>query len=209
MGDTNRDGGRRRLVAATLDCLAERGYHRSSLRAIAEYGDVTAGLVRHHFDGKAGLMVESYRHFTRCAWSTYIAAADRAGADPVKRIEAFARSMFCLHPESDRRQLKIWVSFLELVMVDPRVEEIRRENQEHVLNELSNDIRAIWIGRDESIADDDVRKLAMGVEAVINGLWLECSLNPSRMTPDEALDIGLSLIGARLGVSFSERPRPA
>ena len=38
----------------------------------------------------------------------------------------------------------------------------------------------------------------------LHGLWLECSLDPSRMGPEEALRIALDLIGPRIGVTFFE-----
>ena len=93
MGENKRIDGRQRLVNATLDCLAEYGYQGSSVRRITSTAGVALNLVRYHFGSKAGLMSESYRHFRRSAMTAYISEAESAGADPVKRLEAFAATL--------------------------------------------------------------------------------------------------------------------
>ena len=80
---------------------------------------MTAGLLKYYFDGKAELMVESYRHFKRSAFMVYMFDAANAGPDPARRLEAFVRSIFIFNADADRRQMKIWVSFLEPVITNP------------------------------------------------------------------------------------------
>lgn len=203
MRKANRIRGRQRLIDATLDSLAERGYRGSSVRKIAQSAGVTAGLLKYYFDGKAELMVESYRHFKRSAFMVYMFDTANAGPDPARRLEAFVRSIFIFNADADRRQMKIWVSFLEPVITDPEVSAVQSEIYELFVQELSSIVTNVYAERGETLSPDSARKLAIGINSVIDGLWLECSLNPSRMTTEEALEIALDLVGARIGVSFS------
>ena len=199
----NRTNGRRRLIDATLDSLAKHGYHGSSVRKIAESAGVTAGLLKYYFRGKAELMVESYHYYRRNALMEYLFEAASAGPDPAKRLEAFTKSIFILNADAERNKMKIWVSFLELVITDSEVSTVQAEIYELFVQEYSSIVTRIYANRGETLAPESARKIAIGINSVLDGLWLECSLNPSRMTPDEAVEIALDLIGARVGVSFS------
>lgn len=201
MKERDRREGRQRLIDATLRCLAEHGYHRSTVRKIADTAGVTAGLLRHYFDGKDELLVESYRHFMSSALSIYLDEAADAGSDPVKQLEGFVRSVLFFNA-ADRKQMNIWVSFLELVITDSRISAAQAANYDLFIQNLGRWLIRIFEDRGEELTAIEARKLAIGINSVIDGVWLECSLNPTRMTPEEALDIALDIIGARLAVTF-------
>lgn len=202
MNSVSRMGGRQRLIDATLTSLAQRGYHRSTLKAIAETAGVTAGLVRHHFKSKDELMVAAYRHFVDTRADAYLSAADAAGPDPVKRLEAFTRSVLSLDTEGGERT-RIWVNFLELAIMNSQVAAIRAVSHERYLREIGGCVTGIFAARGDRLSPEGAQRLASGINAIIDGVWLERSLNPHRMTPEEALTIALEMIGARLGVCFS------
>ena len=206
MRKNNRPGGRQRLIDATLNCLAAHGYHGSSVRKIAASAGVTAGLLKYYFSGKAELMIEAYRHFRRSGLMAVLSEAENAGPDPTKQLEAYAKAIFSVRIGGGRRLrlMKIWIGFLGLVVTDPDISAEQSEVYEIYVRELSSYITHIYAGRGETLTSDAAWKLAIGIHSVIDGLWLECSLNPLRMTPDQALEIALDLIGARIGVSFSD-----
>ena len=204
MPNDKRDRMRRRFVDATLESLAERGYAESSLRTIAGAAGVTAALLPRYFAGKRALMIESYRLFKTEALKVYRLEAASAGPDPARRLEAFIRSVFLYNAERGTRQMRVWVSFLELVVTDEEVARIQAEVYDLFIGEFTSALTGIYSERGERLSADSARDLAMGVNSVMDGLWLECSLNPSRMGPEEALRLALNLIGPRIGVTFSE-----
>jgi AcrR family transcriptional regulator len=53
---------RARLLDATLECLAELGYARTTTTEIAERGGVSRGAQLHHFPTKAELVTEAVEH---------------------------------------------------------------------------------------------------------------------------------------------------
>ena len=202
MRNAGHPSGRQRLIEAALISLAEHGYHRSSVRKITETAGVTPGLLRHYFDGKAELLVESYRHFKRSALDLHLDEAAKAGTDPIRQLETFTRSILFFN-DVDRKQMNIWVSFLESVITNTRISAVQAENYDRSIGALSVWITRIHAGRGEHLSPDQVRRLAIGVYSVIDGVWLECSLDPLRMTPEEALNIALDMIGARLDITFA------
>jgi len=197
-----RVSGRQRLIDATLTSLGEHGYHRSSLRTIADIAGVTAGLVKHHFQGKDALMLEAYRHFRNSLLENCLDAADKAGADPVKRLEALTRSILLLNP-SHAGTMRIWAGFVDLVITDPAAAAVQATNRQRHVREIRGCITGIYAARGERLSPKAAQRLALGVNSAIDGVWLECGLNPSVATPEEALAIALDMIGGRLGVSFS------
>ena len=208
MPNDKRDRMRRRFVDATLVSLAEHGYAESSLRTIARSAGVTAALLPRYFAGKRALMIESYRQFKTEALKVYLLEAASAGPDPARRLEAFIRSVFLYNAQRGTRQMRVWVSFLELVMTDEEVARIQAEIYDVFIGEFAGALTGIYAERGESLCADSARDLAIGINSVMDGLWLECSLNPSRMGPEEALRIALNLIGPRIGVTFSEPASP-
>ena len=194
---------RQRLIDAALECLATGGYQSTSVRTITKAAGVTPGLLRYYFEEKSSLMLEAYRQCQREALAVYLQAAADAGPDPAAQLEAFIRSVLFLNT-ADRNQMNIWVSFQDLVLRNTELAAARAENYDRLLQTLGGWITDICVGRGEELTPAVVRKLAIGVNSVIDGVWLECSLNPSRMAPEEALEIALDMIGAKLGVAFAE-----
>jgi AcrR family transcriptional regulator len=194
---------RQSLIDAALRCLATGGYQSASVRAITKAAGVTPGLLRYYFEEKSSLMLEAYRQFKRDALAAYLQAAADAGPEPARQLKAFTRSVL-LFNAADRSEMNIWVSFQELVITDAEVAAAQAEHYDLFLEALAGWITDIYAGRGEQLMPGAVRKLAIGVNSVIDGVRLECSLNPSRMTPEEALEIALDMIGAKLGVAFAE-----
>ena len=94
------------------------------------------------------------------------------------------------------------MSFQGLVITHEEMAAAQAENCDRFLQALGGWIRELYADRGEKLTAAAVRKLAIGVNSVIEGVLLRCVQNPSRMTPEEALAIALDMIGARVGVSF-------
>ncbi len=58
---------RARILAATIDCIAERGFQRTTASEITRRAGVTWGAVQHHFGDKDGILMavleDSFRRF--------------------------------------------------------------------------------------------------------------------------------------------------
>jgi AcrR family transcriptional regulator len=50
------------ILAATLDLIAEQGFHNTPMSQIAKRSGVSAGIIYHYFENKDDLIHELYRH---------------------------------------------------------------------------------------------------------------------------------------------------
>ena len=78
---------RRRIIDATIRCVAEVGYSQASIREIARVADMTSGSLYHYFPNKADLLEATAEEIERIVLPRLRAAA--AGSDDVVgRLEA-------------------------------------------------------------------------------------------------------------------------
>lgn len=60
-----REQTRAALLDATVECLVERGYARTSMQEICSRAGVSKGAAQHHFTDKAELMAAAVEHLTK------------------------------------------------------------------------------------------------------------------------------------------------
>lgn len=96
---------RAKLLNAALQLFATRGYAASSVDAIADEAGVSAGLLYHHFDGKAAVLNAIFEQSLADVQATF-AAADREG-DARDRLPALLRSALAIVPRH-RRFWAVW-----------------------------------------------------------------------------------------------------
>ncbi|MGA9678343.1 MAG: TetR/AcrR family transcriptional regulator [Mycobacterium sp.] len=85
---------RRRIIAAAMRCVAEKGYSQAGIRDIAHAAQITSGSLYHYFPNKAELLKATVKDIEDTALPRLQVAGSRGG-DVVARLEA-------LLDESDR-----------------------------------------------------------------------------------------------------------
>jgi AcrR family transcriptional regulator len=85
------------LLDATIECLAQEGYARTTTRRIAERAGVTPGALQHHFAGKAQLLGETMRHVMASFAQRMLAQGEPPGMDERERNELLLDRMWELH----------------------------------------------------------------------------------------------------------------
>ncbi len=78
---------RRRIIVATMRCVAQRGYSRATIREIARTAEVTSASLYNYFPNKTELIKAAVAARTEVALPRLRRAAARPG-DAVDRIEA-------------------------------------------------------------------------------------------------------------------------
>ncbi|MEJ8574840.1 transcriptional regulator BetI [Microbaculum marinum] len=198
-GGDSRDARRADFVAATLACLAEYGYQGTTVRRIAERAGVAPGLLTHYFSGKDALVAAAYRtlggRFSR-HFDEQIAAA---GKDPKARLAAFIRASF-RSPNLDPDLLKVWVNFWSLIVNDPEIRRIHAENYADYRTRVAGLVEAVMASEDRQVARRDLEMLAIGISALLDGLWLELCLDQSVFDTASGEQIALEMIATRIGV---------
>ncbi|MBC9032728.1 TetR family transcriptional regulator C-terminal domain-containing protein [Sphingomonas sp. JC676] len=191
------DERRASLIAATAKVLAELGAAGVSVRTISTEAGVSPGLLRHYFDGIDALIAETYRWTGERVRAALAASVEAAGPDPRPRLMAYVTASFG-DPIADPRLLATWIAFWSLAKTNPAMDALHGE----IYADYRAGIAAL-LG-ECGVDAGAVRLAAIGLTALVDGLWLELCLAPGVFTPEEASGIAGRWIAALLdGATWS------
>lgn len=178
------DARREELIAATLACLKKFGHEGVSVRRISAEAGVTMGLITHHFHGIDALLASAYESLAQQLLSRSRDPALALSDEPLASLHAFFAASF--EPEAlDPALFRTWLVFWSLVPHSPQLRAVReraygetRATLETLLSRLKRrpGVRAFKVG-----------SAAIGLSALMDGLWVELSLNPASFAPSEAV----------------------
>jgi AcrR family transcriptional regulator len=179
------------LIAATIECLKRYGHDGLSIRTISAQAGVSVGLINHHFPNKDELVAAAFRYFNRELVAGLKAAA--AGAQsPAARLRAFLDASFS-PPNLDADVLAVWVVFWGLYRHSRPIQRVQRETYTDyvrlvrgLLTDLLGKRAVSGTGRGRG-GRVNLRLAAIGLTALIDGLWLEWCLEPGKFRPREAV----------------------
>ena len=187
---------RRALIDATIECLKRYGHEGLSIRTISAQAGVSVGLINHHFPNKDELIAAAYRHFNGELVGGMQAAVERAGKSPAARLRAFLEASFA-PPNLDADVLAVWVVFWGLYRHSRLIQRVHDETYRSyvtlvrgMLAELLPPRSSPRSTRGPGAPDApavDLRLAAIGLTALLDGLWLEWCLEPGTFRPAEAV----------------------
>ena len=178
------------LVEAGLRVLAKGGITAFTIDNICKASGASRGLVGHHFGGKDGLLAACYA----AAYAPLLQVLSPDDPPPLGWLveELLSDRQF------RREGLNIWLALWGEIAVNPalRAEHLRQYDRYH---------RAIAgaMAR-EGVAEAD--RLASGLIALLDGLWVEMCIAPDRMGLETARQVVGDYLGPHLVVG-SAAPR--
>ena len=190
---------RQALIDATIECLKRYGHEGLSIRTISAQAGVSVGLINHHFPNKEELVAAAYRHINAQLIVGMRAAVARAGNSPQARMRAFLEAWFSA-PSLDADALAVWVVFWGLYRHSRLIQRVHRETYQGYVSLLrgmlvdllpapraTRNTRHRGGARGVHTAAVDLRLAAIGLTALLDGLWLEWCLEPGTFRPAEAV----------------------
>ncbi|MFL1492049.1 TetR family transcriptional regulator C-terminal domain-containing protein [Pseudomonas antarctica] len=175
-----------KLVQATLTCLKRDGFQGASIRKISAEAGVSVGLISHHYSGKDELVAEAYRTITAQVMGLLREKMATAPPEPRERLSALFRGSFS-PALLDPQLLDAWLVFWGAVKTAPAI------NQAH--EQSYGEYRTIMRSALADMAEEagwqafDADLAAIGLSALLDGLWLESGLNPGTFTPEQGIQI--------------------
>lgn len=173
------DSRRQALIDACASGLAEDGATGVSVRNICARAGVSPGLLRHYFAGIDDLVAATYQHTAQQVSTALAATFEAAGPDPRARLTAFVTGSF-QPPITAPELLATWLAFWSLVKTRPEIAALHREIYANSRAELEA------LLREAAVPNADIRTAAIAITALVDGLWLELSLDAEAFTPAEA-----------------------
>ncbi|WP_231728185.1 TetR/AcrR family transcriptional regulator [Sphingopyxis sp. H050] len=181
------DARRADLVEATTAVLAQAGLAGTNVRAICAKAGVSPGLLRHYFAGIDDLVAATYQATSDRMDAIFAAAVADAGADPRVRLTAYLTASF-RPPVTDPELLGAWTAFWALARSDARMAAIHAESYAGYRERLGELLAAC------GAADAD--RLAIMLTAMVDGLWLELSLDAGSFGAEAAAQMVERAVGA-------------
>ncbi|MCQ0987062.1 TetR family transcriptional regulator C-terminal domain-containing protein [Jiella marina] len=194
----SQDDRRRDLIEATLVCIAQHGLHGATVRRIADQAGVTPGLVRHHFGSKEEMIRNAYAYLVGQLTTEASERARQArGAADAQLRQFLVANMTA--PNLSEEKVSLWATFVGRVRYEADFATIHREGYREFLHLLEALIEPVLI--DHGLPHDTAtcRRHAIALNGLIDGLWVEGSLNSGlygqALLPDLLLDASERLLG--------------
>ena len=174
---------RQDLLGVTISCLAALGPRGTTGREICRRAGVSHGLLRHYFSNPGNLLLETYQEIC----DKFIARLERELAvvdpDPWRSLDNFFAALFS-HEWANSELLGAWTAFWTLVRSDAAFARTSEVFNGRVRELLSTSIARLPAPR--TIPDEQVAAI---LSAVMDGLWLDHCLSPSRLSRAQALSL--------------------
>ena len=176
---------RRSLIEGTLRSLATNGIAGTSVRTITAAAGVSHGLARHYFPSKEDLLAAAFRHLCD-GISEQIRDVERKGdRSAIERLKATPRAVFS-SPALDVVNRLAFLEFWHEIRQNETIRDIQRDlyasyrrRVGRLFREAARDVRA----------NVDHRAAAIGLIALLDGLWLELSLDEKGFSRAQALRV--------------------
>jgi AcrR family transcriptional regulator len=185
---------RRALMEATIDILAKKGVAGATVRAITAAAETSHGLIGHYYTSKDELLVAALQHLFARVGDGVGRAIRAAGDDPVRRLHAWPDGMFspAVFTPANRAA---FLAFWHEIRFNPAVREANRRlylgyrERCEALFEKAAAAKGIKL---------EAAHAAVGLVALIDGLWLDLSIEVGLVTREGAIELCQDFIEQRL-----------
>ena len=191
---------REALVDATLRCLKKHGHEGVSIRKISAEAGVSIGLINHHFPSKSGLIAETYDALARSLRESIRTQSNQENASPRERLSGFFQASFA-PTLVDPDLFNVWIVFWGMVTHSAEMRAVHdRTYGEYrsVLESLLSDL-----AKSSAAPKFKLRQAAIGLSALLDGLWVELSLSPTTVKPADAIALCEDWVSALCAGSFT------
>jgi TetR/AcrR family transcriptional repressor of bet genes len=201
-----KDVRRAQLIEATVDSIAKYGFARTTLADVARHAKLSQGIVSFYFDSKEELLIATLRHMVGEYEAFSEAAMRRAGPVPARQLDAMVAADF--DPAiASRKQVTVWYAFWgetrwrkEFLDLCTRWAAAYQDRTRAVIQEV------IDAGGYQGL---DAAAIARGLNAMIDGLWLNILLDPKACDRKEALRACRTYLAQLFPREFGRQPSVA
>jgi len=177
---------RQKLITATINSIAKRGFADTTLARVAEGAGLSRGIVNFHFRTKDALFLETLKYMAREYRENWFRAFDAAGPSPADKLEATLMCDFD-PPVSNRNRIAVWFAFYGEAKSRPTYMKECTESDNVIHNTLINLCQTII---DEGGYEDrNAQAIALGLSSIVEGLWLDNLLNTGVVTLEHGREV--------------------
>jgi AcrR family transcriptional regulator len=192
---------RQQLIEATIETLAEVGYARTTLTAVATRAGLSHGLVNFHFETKEKLLTETMLYLAEEYRANWAAALERAGPGAAARLNALLQADF--NPAiCTSARLSAWCSFWGEAQSRPLYQKSCGSNDE-AYNRTMEGVCAALIATGGYAGD--AARIARVLRVTTEGVWLDLMTMVDPYEREEAQATLMTCAAAFFPRHFSDR----
>ena len=185
---------RKQLVEAAIAVIHEQGFANATVMRIAERAGMSAGLVHHYFHSKDDLLFATMRHLLAELRSDAVARLSNASG-PHQRIRAIIDACFG-DEQFDEQVFSAWLALYGNARQSDRLRNILSIYHRRLRSSLVHELRRL-------VPEPEALRLAEGIGAMIDGLWLRYALTGKPNDPETPRALTRDYLAASLERSFN------
>ncbi|WP_274627028.1 TetR family transcriptional regulator C-terminal domain-containing protein [Arvimicrobium flavum] len=174
---------RQQLIEATIDSLAKRGYSETTMADVADGAGLSRGIVNFHFESKEKLLVATLQYMADEYAAHWRAALLKGGTEPATQLMALVTADFD-RTICNRRKLAAWCAFWGEAKSRPTYQALCGARDEAYQLQIIEICRRL---KDEGGYAYDPFTTALGLSAMLEGLWLRLMMGTEEVTREIAL----------------------
>ncbi len=180
---------RNQLIEAAISSLHDYGYADTTVARIAKKAGVSPGIVHHYFDGKDDLLFATMQHMLRELRAETLKRLKQAQS-PRGRLSGIVQANFAASQYSPD-VMTAWLALYGSARQSVNLTRILRLYDARLKSNLSDAFRKLT-------DPDKTAELALGVSALIDGVWLRAALFGDTYNCDTAIHLVESYIDSQL-----------
>lgn len=190
---------RHQLIEATIDSLAKRGYSETTMADVADGAGLSRGIVNFHFESKEKLLVATLQYMADEYATHWRAAMQKAGDDPARQLGVLVAADFD-RAICNKRKLAAWCAFWGEAKSRPTYQALcgaRDQAYQEVFIDLCRKLQA------DGGYDMDPQNTALGLSAMLEGLWLRLMMGTEDLTRESAHQAATDFLASVFPKHFS------
>ena len=166
---------RQKLITATINSIAKRGFADTTLARIAAGAGLSRGIVNFHFRTKDALFLETLKFISREYRECRQRALNAAGPTTAEKFEAVLMADF-EPPISNRNRIAVWFAFYGEAKSRPTYMTACTDIDQVTYNATGELCRKII--EEGGYPNLDPERVVEGLSAMCEGLWLDLLISP-------------------------------
>jgi TetR/AcrR family transcriptional repressor of bet genes len=182
---------RLQLIKAAIRSIAKHGLSDTTISTVSREAELSQGIINLHFKSKNGLLLETLKHVVDEYQHAWTRALEKAGDSNIEKLVSLVEVDF-KRGVCDRNRLAVWFAFWG--------ESKSRPTYRKVCAERDRQYRVELIELCAEIIDEgpypglDATRVATGLSAMSEGLWLDMLLDPKSLDRHAAREICMAYL---------------
>lgn len=184
------------LMEATIASLAKHGVAHTTVRMICAAAGISHGLMAHYYESKDELMAAAFQHLFSEVTRKVQRLQAKAGEGAYERLRSMPAAIFSASV-CNATNRSAFLAFWHDIRFSKPVRDVNRA----LYRDYTQRMQALFAGAAQDLGREiDTESAAIGYIALIDGLWLELSIDDQVVSRERAIELCCRFIDRALEI---------